>query len=368
MPRPQKNGMNYFPHDVDASSDEKIEAMRTLFGNDGYAFYFILLERIYHCGKPGIFVGFSAKNSRETIEANQELPDNADQRKSEMMRTVLAAKIGVSVERFNDMIDASISIGLFDAQAYETHGLLTSHSIQETLESTEKERAKARERYYRKTQNQACEKEADSPDVSREFFAEKQGDSLHKGKERKGEERKEEKRERSAGAPPSGGELALAAPSKNRKTSKRSAEAKEAAAYLKQKLTERGVTVFERDWNLKNSAVAETLLRDGLSPEDLHALIDWCLADAFWGNKIHDLLKVRDLAPRWQQQRQKQKKRSVAVIQLFDEQTCEPWEVPFEDAEDIRCGRKPWPPERDAYLRELEEARKAAWQSKEQIS
>lgn len=47
MARPLKLGLDYFPHDTDSVNDEKIEALRMLFGNDGYAFYFILLERIY---------------------------------------------------------------------------------------------------------------------------------------------------------------------------------------------------------------------------------------------------------------------------------------------------------------------------------
>ena len=47
MARPPKEGLDYFPHDTDAVNDEKIEALRALYGNDGYAFFFILLERIY---------------------------------------------------------------------------------------------------------------------------------------------------------------------------------------------------------------------------------------------------------------------------------------------------------------------------------
>ena len=37
--RPRKDTFDYFPHDTDAAHDEKIEAMRALYGNDGYAFY-----------------------------------------------------------------------------------------------------------------------------------------------------------------------------------------------------------------------------------------------------------------------------------------------------------------------------------------
>jgi hypothetical protein len=47
MTRPLKVGLDYFSHDYDASGDEKIEALRSICGNDGFAFYFICLERIY---------------------------------------------------------------------------------------------------------------------------------------------------------------------------------------------------------------------------------------------------------------------------------------------------------------------------------
>ncbi|MCY6354344.1 Lin1244/Lin1753 domain-containing protein [Clostridium sp. ZS2-4] len=44
MARPKKLGMDYFPHDCDASNDERVEGLRAVHGDDGYAFYFILLE------------------------------------------------------------------------------------------------------------------------------------------------------------------------------------------------------------------------------------------------------------------------------------------------------------------------------------
>jgi hypothetical protein len=48
MARPPKSGLDYFPHDTDASSDDKLEALQLLYGNDGYAFYFKLCERFYN--------------------------------------------------------------------------------------------------------------------------------------------------------------------------------------------------------------------------------------------------------------------------------------------------------------------------------
>lgn len=79
-------------------------------------------------------------------------------------------------------------------------------------------------------------------------------------------------------------------------------DAKSLAMYLKKSLQARGVTIFSRDWHLKAAAKATTLLHD-LSLEDCRALVDWCLADEFWGTRIANMDKVVDLAPQWQQQR-----------------------------------------------------------------
>ena len=67
MARPQKEGMDYFPHDTDAVNDEKIEALRALYGNDGYAFYFIMLERIYRTAEFEINVS-DAETQKETFQ------------------------------------------------------------------------------------------------------------------------------------------------------------------------------------------------------------------------------------------------------------------------------------------------------------
>lgn len=105
MARPPKSGLDWFRHETDASTDEKIEAMRSLFGNDGYAFYFILLERIYR-----------------TAEQQIDLSDDAN-------RKILCAKVGVKMSRFDQMVTAATARGLFDERAYLEHGILTSDAI-----------------------------------------------------------------------------------------------------------------------------------------------------------------------------------------------------------------------------------------------
>lgn len=44
MARPSKSGVDYFPHDVDASSRKTLFTIESRFGNNGYAFWFKLLE------------------------------------------------------------------------------------------------------------------------------------------------------------------------------------------------------------------------------------------------------------------------------------------------------------------------------------
>lgn len=46
MARPIKAGVDYFPHDTDASSRKTIFTLESMFGNDGYAFWFKLLETL----------------------------------------------------------------------------------------------------------------------------------------------------------------------------------------------------------------------------------------------------------------------------------------------------------------------------------
>ena len=109
MGRPRKEGMDYFPHDVDASQDEKIEAMRSVYGNDGYAFYFITLERIY-------------RSDTGELDLN-----------NDVIFVSLAKKIMVTQNKLRKMIQTSVEIGLFSSENYEKLKILTSDGIKKRL-------------------------------------------------------------------------------------------------------------------------------------------------------------------------------------------------------------------------------------------
>lgn len=53
MARLQKDTVNYFPHDANASTGDTLTVLQSRFGNDGYAFWFKLLEKLVstdgHC-------------------------------------------------------------------------------------------------------------------------------------------------------------------------------------------------------------------------------------------------------------------------------------------------------------------------------
>ncbi|RJX27167.1 MAG: DUF4373 domain-containing protein [Dethiobacter sp.] len=124
MARPIKEGMDYFPHDTDAANDEKIEALRALYGNDGYAFYFILLERIYR-----------------TSSFELDICD------AETMQ-ILANKVAVTPELFDKMLQTALKVGCFDRQAYGKKNVLTSNGIKKRAEYVKAKRKKMRDKYH----------------------------------------------------------------------------------------------------------------------------------------------------------------------------------------------------------------------------
>lgn len=123
MARPKKEGMDYFPHDTDSVNDEKVEALRMLYGNDGYAFYFILLERIYR-----------------TKNAELDVSD------AETMQ-ILSRKVGVTLQEFENMLKTALKRDCFDQEAYDERGVLTSNGIKKRVAPIVEKRESMRRKY-----------------------------------------------------------------------------------------------------------------------------------------------------------------------------------------------------------------------------
>ena len=122
MGRPIKEGLDYFPHDTDASSDEKIEGLRALYKNDGYAFYFITLERIYR-----------SNNGELDLSSEEE-------------RKILAKKIGVTLKKFEKILQSSFKISLYDLKSFQKKSVLTSPGIKKRFLQIQAGRQRKRKR------------------------------------------------------------------------------------------------------------------------------------------------------------------------------------------------------------------------------
>lgn len=118
MARPLKQGMDYFPHNINASDDERMKKLRDLYGNDGYAFYFISLEQIY-----------------KTYNAELNFSDST-------MCLNLAKKIGISLDRFCNILEFALDIGCFDKTRFEIDMVLTNESIKQNFQEMSHLRAR----------------------------------------------------------------------------------------------------------------------------------------------------------------------------------------------------------------------------------
>ncbi len=116
MARPIKLGMDYFPHDTDASGDEKVESLMMSHGPMGYTFYFILLERIYRTDNGELII-----SEAET-------------------RQLLARKMFITIQEFDNLLATALKKGCFDKEVYESRGALTSHGIKKRYETVNHKR------------------------------------------------------------------------------------------------------------------------------------------------------------------------------------------------------------------------------------
>lgn len=103
MPRPIKNGVDYFPLDVHL--DEKFELIEAEFGLTGFAVVVKLLQRIY--GQDGYY-----------CEWNDEVA------------LLFGKRIGLGGSAVSEIVSASIRRGLFDQTLHDRYQILTSAGIQ----------------------------------------------------------------------------------------------------------------------------------------------------------------------------------------------------------------------------------------------
>lgn len=104
MARPRKQGLDYFPLDVDIDQDDKIQLVEAVHGPVGFAIVIKLLMRIY---KDGYFSKWT-----------------------ETEQLLFSKRVNVDINLINECINDCVKWDLFDKNIFETYGVLTSNGIQ----------------------------------------------------------------------------------------------------------------------------------------------------------------------------------------------------------------------------------------------
>jgi hypothetical protein len=180
MARPKKTGMDYFPHDTDAASDEKIEVLRALYGNDGYAFYFIMLERIYRSE------GFELQVANVTLsETGESIVTN-----DEEMVQILCQKLLIETDLFEKILSTCFRREIFSEKKYTEKGVVTSDGIKKRAKPILQKRRKMSKSYKEKaivsaaeTQQKPSRKPAETPPETHIERERKEEHSIEENKE-----------------------------------------------------------------------------------------------------------------------------------------------------------------------------------------
>lgn len=116
LARPKKNGLSYFPLDVDFFEDSKIKILRARYGRDGIVFYIYLLCEIY---KQGYYI---------------QVDDDFEY--------IISDDLKMDQNKAKQVLNFLLSRSLFDNTLFQSDAVLTSAGIQRRFQLAVKERAK----------------------------------------------------------------------------------------------------------------------------------------------------------------------------------------------------------------------------------
>lgn len=116
MSRPQKEGIDYFPFDIDFFSDPKIKILKARYGVDGIAIYMYLLCEIY---RSGYYIRFNDDS-----------------------QYLISDDLKMSPDKVMQVLKFLLERSLFDNKLFQSDAVLTSTGIQKRFQLAVKERAK----------------------------------------------------------------------------------------------------------------------------------------------------------------------------------------------------------------------------------
>jgi hypothetical protein len=117
MARPQKEGLDYFPHDVDMDQDDKVIMVTAKFGMEGYGVLNKLMQQIYK--ERGYYMEWSERD-----------------------RHVFRNRVNVDINTLDGVINECIEWGFFDKGKFESYLILTSTGFQKRyIEATKRRKS-----------------------------------------------------------------------------------------------------------------------------------------------------------------------------------------------------------------------------------
>lgn len=116
MARPKKNGLSYFPLDVDFLEDNKIKILKARYGPDGIVLYIYLLCEIY---KQGYYI-----------------------RLDDDFEYIISDDLKMDQDKVKQVLNFLLSRSLFDNKLFQSDKVLTSAGIQRRFQLAVKERAR----------------------------------------------------------------------------------------------------------------------------------------------------------------------------------------------------------------------------------
>ena len=112
MARPIKNGLNYFPFDVDFFSDRKIKRLKARYGTGGITVYVYLICEIY---RSGYYIKYNDDLILDILD-----------------------ELNISENTTRQIINFLLSRSLFDAKLAKSDKVLTAESIQRRYQEAKK--------------------------------------------------------------------------------------------------------------------------------------------------------------------------------------------------------------------------------------
>lgn len=116
MARPPKSGVDYFSHDVGAHNRRTLSALRSRFGNDGYAFWYILLEVL-------------GEQTTLSLDCSDEIN-----------WIYLCTETAVSEVSAAEILELLSRMGAIDKNLWQNHRIIWCQSFVDRLESVYKKR------------------------------------------------------------------------------------------------------------------------------------------------------------------------------------------------------------------------------------